>query len=466
MRRPRDSESFKEYNFVLNYQKSEAEIFKLKGNLQKVALIFPNSYKIASGSLAWSWIQNLLTKNNLNVQRFFYEDWFSKFYSLEEQVPIDEFQIWLFTFQFENDLINIARMLKKKGIPLSFQQRESYHPIIIIGGPVTLFNHRIVEDIADFVFIGDLECCSNQFSEALSLDNKEEIENNLLKIPQIYSKKYRKTNYENCIGNLSPIPMAHYITPHSPFKNKLLIEIGRGCIRRCAFCVTGYTKKPVKFAKLDDFIETLDRFKHHEFGLISATITDYPYLDELLDYIENNEIRFSVSSMRVDKVNEKLLKLLRITDHHSFTVAPEGISQKMRDIMLKDLSTEQIVKGLEIGRKVGFENVKFYYIIGLEEETEEDYKELIEFLNQVLKLGYKEVSVSINPLVPKLSTPFANRKMIDKKEYEKRTAYIKKSVPKGVKLNFESYKSMKIQYEISHLNGNESIRYVQEKFEE
>lgn len=357
-------------------------------------------------------------------------------------------------------------MLKKKGIPLSFQQRESYHPIIIIGGPVTLFNHRIVEDIADFVFIGDLECCSNQFSEALSLDNKEEIENNLLKIPQIYSKKYRKTNYENCIGNLSPIPMAHYITPHSPFKNKLLIEIGRGCIRRCAFCVTGYTKKPVKFAKLDDFIETLDRFKHHEFGLISATITDYPYLDELLDYIENNEIRFSVSSMRVDKVNEKLLKLLRITDHHSFTVAPEGISQKMRDIMLKDLSTEQIVKGLEIGRKVGFENVKFYYIIGLEEETEEDYKELIEFLNQVLKLGYKEVSVSINPLVPKLSTPFANRKMIDKKEYEKRTAYIKKSVPKGVKLNFESYKSMKIQYEISHLNGNESIRYVQEKFEE
>ncbi|MGQ9856483.1 MAG: B12-binding domain-containing radical SAM protein [Fervidobacterium sp.] len=466
MRRPRDSESFKEYNFVLNYRKSETEIFKLKGNLQKVALIFPNSYKIASGSLAWSWIQNLLSQKNINVQRFFYEDWFNKFYSLEEQIPIDEFSVWLFTFQFENDLINIAKMLKKKGIPLSFEQREPYHPIIIIGGPVTLFNHRIVEDIADFIFIGDLECCSRQFSDAISFESKEEIENSLLKIPQIYSKKYGKLKYENCIGNLSPIPVAHYITPHSPFKSKLLIEIGRGCIRRCAFCVTGYTKKPVKFAKLDDVIETLDRFKHHEFGLISATITDYPYLDELLDYIEDNRIRFSVSSIRIDKVNVKLLRLLRITDHHSFTVAPEGISQKMRDVMLKDLSTDQILRGLEMGRNAGFENVKFYYIIGLEEETEDDYRELIEFLSQVVKMGYKEVTVSINPLVPKLSTPFAGRRMIDKKEYEQRTMYIRKNVPKGVKLNFESYKSMKIQYEISHLKGNESIQYVQEKLEE
>jgi len=465
MRRPRNEESFKEYSFVLRYRKDEKMIEKreIGGNLGRVALIFPNSYSVASGSLAWSWIQTLLFRRGLNVQRFFYEKWFRRFYSMEEQIPIDEFPVWLFTFQFENDLLNIADILRKKGIPIAARERFSYHPIVIIGGPVTLFNHRIVEEIADFVFIGDLECSIEEFTAALMHNDKESIVNGLLRINQIYSSKYNKSEFSNCIGQLQPVPVAHYTTSHSPYKNKVLIEIGRGCIRRCAFCVTGYTKKPVKFAKVDDVIAILEENKDKEFGFISATITGYPYLDKLLDYLENENIRFSVSSMRVDGLNERLLRLLKETDHRSFTIAPEGISQKMREIMLKDLSTEQIVRGLELGNSVGFQHVKLYYIIGLEEEDTSDYEEFYDFLKMVVKMGYKEITVSINPLVPKLSTPFSNRRMIEKKEYEERATFIRKNIPKSVKVNFESYKESRIQYEISHLKAQESLDYINEK---
>ncbi|AMW32246.1 B12-binding domain-containing radical SAM protein [Fervidobacterium islandicum] len=464
MRRPRSSEAFKEYSYVLNFKNSEKIIRKLEGNLGRVALIFPNSYSIASGSLAWSWIQTLLMQRGLHVQRFFYERWFEKFYSMEDQVPLDEFPIWLFTFQFENDLLNIAEMLLKKGIPLSIYERKPYHPIVIIGGPVTLFNNELIDEIADFVFIGDLECNADEFAKALGHDDKDEIVKHLLDIKQIYSKRYGKLVFSNCIGTLSPVPVAHFITPYSPYKNKLLVELGRGCIRRCAFCVTGYTKKPVKFASLDEVIEVFERYQDFEFGLISATITDYPYLERLLEYLERKNVRFSVSSMRADKINEKLLRLLKTTEHHSFTIAPEGISQKLRDVMLKDLTTEELITALELGRKVGFKQVKFYYIIGLEEEDGKDYAEFFEFLKTVINMRYQEISISINPLVPKPFTPFESRKMIDKKSYEERVAFIRKNIPKKVKADFESYKLSKMQYEISHLKGTQTIEYLREVF--
>ncbi|MGC8955424.1 MAG: B12-binding domain-containing radical SAM protein [Fervidobacterium sp.] len=460
MRRPKDEESFKEYSYVQKMRATEKILENISGNLPKVALIFPNGYEIASSSLAWSWVQQLLCKKGIGVERFFYEPWFKRFYSLESQKPLDEFPIWMFTLQFENDLLNIADILVKRGIPLNSADRFDYHPLIIIGGPVTLFNYKVVEDLADFVFVGDLECSVEEFSNALDTFSESRSIDEFLKVKRVYSKKFGKINFEKCFGKLTPVPYSHYITSRSTFKNKLLVEVGRGCIWRCAFCVTGYTKKPVKFANLNDVLELMERYKELEFGLISASITDYPYLNELLEFVERNNIRFSVSSMRIDKVSYKLLDLLKRTDHQSFTVAPEGISQKMRDIMIKDLTADKIIHGLRIGREVGFESVKLYYIIGLEEESDDDYKEFFGFIKDIQKMGYKNITLSINPLVPKPMTPFEKRSIISKKDYEERMVFIRKNLHKNVKINFESYKESLVQYELSSLKGIETIEYI------
>ncbi|MFN3328689.1 MAG: radical SAM protein, partial [Fervidobacterium pennivorans] len=178
--------------------------------------------------------------------------------------------------------------------------------------------------------------------------------------------------------------------------------------------------------------------------------------------LESQNIKFSISSMRADKIDKRLLMLLKNTDHHSFTIAPEGISQKMRDVMIKDLTTEQIIKTLELAREVGFKHVKFYYIIGLEEEDENDYAEFFEFLKTVVDMGYQEVVISVNPLVPKPFTPFADRKMVEKREYDEKTKFIRRNVPKKVRADFESYKLSRIQYELSHLKGPQTVDYLEQ----
>ncbi|QTA38831.1 radical SAM protein [Thermosipho ferrireducens] len=465
MRRPRRSEDFKEFSYVQKFSSSEIRFLKFSGN-REVALIFPSTYRVAASSLAWSWVQQLLVQNDVAVERFFYEKWFKKFYSIETQTPLDEFRILMFSFQFELDFFNIIDTLLKLGIPPLWYNRNENHPTIIIGGPVTLFNPDIVKPIADIIYVGDLENNVSQFSEGIKilLRNKKEGIKHLSKFPYILSHVNEKNTLQPKKEILNfdiqkKVPISHFITPYSEFPNKVLIEIGRGCIRRCAFCVTGYTKKPVKFVK-PEFLEELIKKYKYPIGIISATITDYPWIDKLLNILEKYKVTFSVSSMRADKVNIKLLELLKKGGQNSFTIAPEGISEKLRQVMLKDLQESEILNALELGRQIGFKNVKAYYIIGLQEETPEDFLELKSFIKKVKKLGYKKITLSVNPLIPKKCTPFSERKLIDRKSYTRKIKWLKENL-KAVKIISESYKSAELQYTLNNFNEKEAENFVE-----
>ncbi|MBO8160971.1 MAG: radical SAM protein [Thermosipho sp. (in: Bacteria)] len=456
MRRPRRTEDFREYSYIKKFSEAEKRFTNFNGN-QEVALIFPNTYKVASASLAWSWVQQLLWGQGIAVERFFYEKWFKKFYSIESFTPLDQFKILLFSFHFELDFENIIDILIKLGIPPLSEDRNENHPVVIIGGPITFFNYEIARPIADLVYIGDLEYNVEEFSHGLRLMLKEKNEgirylerfDNILSVKKGNFKRLSVKNYDIS----KKLPVAHFITPFSEFKNKRLIEIGRGCIRRCSFCVMGYTKKPVKFVP-PDVIEVYLKNEKNSVGIISATITDYPWLDELLDILEKYEIKFSVSSMRADGITDRLLKLLKRSEQKVFTIAPEGISQKIRNLILKDISEEDLMNSLELGRINDFRNVKLYYIVGFEEEDESDYTELKEFIAKVKKLGYREITLSINPLIPKKATPFYNRRFITEREYNKIIKWMRTNL-KGVKLHFESYKFAKKQYTYNVLKEND-----------
>ncbi len=461
MKYPKTSNQFKEYKYVKSISQSEIRLENFEGSQPKVALIFPDNYEVASASLAWSWIQRLLFENCIYSERYFYENWFQTFYSVENQVPLQQTKIWLFSLQFENNVLNIADMLNKFKIPLRASERKNFHPLIIIGGPVTLFNHRLVDEIADFVFVGDLECSLEIFSKALLNDSKNEIEMALLEVEQIYSKKHGKLVFKNK-NCYEKIPVGQFITPYSHFSNRLLIEIGRGCIRRCAFCVTSYTKKPVHFAKIKDVESIIKKYGEYELGIISATITDYPFLDELLELIKVNNVKCSFSSMRADKMNDKLFEVLKISGNKSFTIAPEGISQRIRDFLLKDLSEIQLKNTLELGIKNGFEDVKMYFIL-TGKESEEDFEEFQAFLEFLRSIGYKKITFSFNPLVPKPLTPLQKEKFMEKSEYESLTKKIKKMVPKEFKCDFFSYKESKVQYMLTWMDGESLISYFEKE---
>jgi len=461
LRRPRRTRDFKEFSYIKKLSDSEKRFSEFKGN-QEVALIFPNNYKVASASLAWSWVQQLFWEQNLAVERFFYEKWFTKFYSIESFTPLDQFRVLMFSFHFELDLENIINILKKLGIPPLGELRGNEYPTIIIGGPITFFNLELVKPLADIVIVGDLEYNVDAISEGIKILKKDkekgmEYFETLENVITNRKKSLTKLNLKN-FDISQKFPVSHFITPYSEFKNKRLIEIGRGCIRRCSFCVMGHTKKPVKFVS-PPVIEAFLKEEKNSIGIISATITDYPWLDQLLEILEKYNINFSVSSMRADGITNRLLKLIKKSGQNTFTIAPEGVSQKIRNRINKDISEEDLFNTLELGRKNEFKSIKFYYIVGFDEEEWDDYEELRNFIIKVKKMGYSNISLSINPLIPKKGTPFYGKTFIDEKQYNSIIKWMKTNLQK-VKFHFESYKYSQKQYLYNILSEEEIKKLI------
>ena len=451
MRKPRRSEDFREYSIVKGYADSEIWIERAdarSGN--SVALIFPNSYRVAASSLAFSFVQKLLNSTGVvSVERFFFEDDFKKFYSLDDLRPLDEFRVWAFSVHFELDVLNVLEILRIKSIPLSWRDRDETHPLILVGGALTYFNTDSLWEVADAVYHGDLEPFAMELSNALAQPSKSEMLMELEKIPAVTVPALSKRGILAKVRDLSATPpVAAQIPKHGEFAGTLLLEIGRGCIRRCAFCMAGHVQKPARFVKIDVLSKILKRIpKDVKLGLISATVTDYPWLNDLLNLLDGR--KFSVSSMRVDGLSEQLLKALRRSGQRSFTIAPEGGSQKMRDVLLKDVSEEDITNALKLGRRVGFESIKMYFIYGLEEEDEEDLKSISDLADLALGMGYR-VKLSLNPLIPKPGTPFQSRKMQDLKTLLSKERYLRSLLKKPrSRVNFESVKKSVVQRAIA-----------------
>lgn len=452
-----------EYEKVLGFKSKERQVenLKLEGDV-RVALIVPNDYIVASSGLAFYYVQKLLNQHpRIRCERFFYDESFSKYYSLETQTPLDEFPIWLFSVSFENDLLNLLDLLKKKGIPLLWKDREEHHPLVVAGGAVTYLNTEFLLPVADAVYYGELEKHLEEFSEALTGEKKEDILKALAEIPSMNVPSLGKKHSEIATGVIVDefLPHAHIVSDAGVFLGKLLVELGRGCIRRCAFCIFGKNLKPARFVRPDRFESLVEEIPWKEYGLISATITDYPWLNELLDVVERHQLKISVSSLRLDRLSERLLKVLKESGQRSFTIAPEAGSQKIRDILKKDITDEQIEIALKMARNVGFDRIKMYFIYGLEEETEEDLRAFRKIGELALQMGYREVHMSFNPLIPKPGTDFEERRMEPVDVLREKEKFLKEYL-KGFRVDFESIRESVIQYTIARASREEIVEWV------
>ncbi len=451
MRRPRGSEDYREFSKVKTLSDSEVWISSKKtwGDL-KIALIFPNSYRVGSSSLSFSFVKTLLELHPaVVVNRFYYDPGFSRFYSLDSLRPLDEFEIWAFSVHFELDVLNVLDVLEKRGVPLRWRDRNDSHPLVIVGGALSYFNADSFWSVADAIYHGDLEPLWRDLIEALMERKRTSVLDRLSDLKSVSIPPMGKRGTPAMVRNLDEIPpVSNYLTPMGEFKNTLLLEIGRGCIRRCAFCVAGHVQKPVRFMKIETLEKLLKKTPESvKLGFISATITDYPWLEKLLNLTKGR--RFSVSSMRMDGLTLDLLKALKRSGQRSFTVAPEGGSQKIRDILQKDIDEKDIENALILGREAGLESIKMYFIYGLEEETEEDLEAIVDLVKTAKRMGYKTRS-SLNPLIPKPLTPFQNRRMQPMKILRVKERLLKDSFGKhGLKADFESIRESAAQRAIA-----------------
>lgn len=430
----------------------------------RVALVFPEVYEIGMSWPGQQILYNLLnTKPGVAAERCyaFWPDMEQKMremdipaFSLETWTPLTDFDILGFTLQHELVFTNILTVLDLAGVPLRTAERRDDHPLILAGGPVA-YNCEPMADFLDAVVLGDgedvfLEICDVYREWKDTGQNRTELLRRLSKLEGVYIPSfYEIETHDEPVPGWS-MPALKAITPKEgapasvrrrwvedlnrvPFPDKPLVPLGktvhsrmgievqRGCTRACRFCQAGYIYRPERQRDPETVkqivAKSLESTGHDEISLLSLSIGDYGCLDPLLGDIlgpnprQTSNLGVSLPSIRVDTLTENIVKKIAGAKRSGFTMAPEAGSPRLREVINKRLTEEQIAKAAELVFQQGYTHIKFYYIIGLPTETDDDVMGIVRTARMCQEIGRKytkkaDVVVSTSIFVPKPFTPF------------------------------------------------------------
>ncbi|MHA1272008.1 MAG: B12-binding domain-containing radical SAM protein [Promethearchaeota archaeon] len=423
----------------------EYSIIKDRRNVDfSFALVFPNIYKIGMSSYTIRLLYSLINsrKDGLCERVFLPEkirfpsnrDYSHKtIRSLETGTPLNQFDVIGFTLQFENDFKNILWIIEKAGIPLTTEERRIINkekgtkfPLIISGGPVATSNPISFAPYFDFFFIGDAESNLNNF---LDLSKKyfediidyDELITKAKSIPGIYIPLLENKVSRNIQENLDAVPTPKYqiisffeSNKEKIFEDKYFVEINRGCPFKCKFCISSFHNRPFRnksFNKIIEEIKIATNFKEIKtISLIGSCVSAHPDFLELCQYILNLGLRFTIPSIRIEHLTDNIIKILEENGTKTITIAPETGTESLRFSIDKRISDKLIYNTVNRIFESEIENIKFYFLIGLPEEKDEDIDNLIEMIRKFSEMGFKKgaLRININPFIPKLNTPYQN----------------------------------------------------------
>ncbi|MBP3924112.1 radical SAM protein [bacterium] len=356
-----------------------------------------------------------------------------------------------FSFSFDLDFLTIFQMFDKYKIPYKAEERDENYPLIFAGGPVVSCNPEPYSAFFDFFIIGDGEDINVKIIHIIN-ENKDKSKNELLellaKVDGIYVPALK-----NNVKKLTKSPLDCIYTPilsdRAYFKNTFIIEVERGCANCCGFCLASYLNLPVRFINNDELLKTVELgLKNtNKIALLGAQISAHPNFENICEYIysriQNGEnIEMTLSSLRVDAVNEKIIKTLAASGQKTSTLAIEAGSERLRKIINKNITEEQILKAVKIARENGLKGLKFYGMLGLPTETKDDLDELVRLAKRIKSenKGF-EINFGFSTFVPKPHTPFQWFGRESTKNLEKKAQYIKKELHKiGIKASVSSAK--------------------------
>lgn len=431
-----------------------------------IALAFPDIYDLGMSNLGLAILYDLINKRPDMLAERVYAPWIDMeaelraanvpLYSLESRHALADFDVIGFSLPYEQLYTNVLNMLDLAGLPLRAADRNHRHPLVVIGGAVTFVNPEPLALFADVIAAGEGEVLVPSLLEAVSEATSRD---DLLKrlttrrgfyIPSFYDVRYRDDGtidaYVPKEGTGAPPvvkkaalkttdavdpPCTSIFTPDTEFGSRFLIEVVRGCANLCRFCWAGYNYLPVRAFPADRILELAQAARAHSsrVGLVSIALCDHPEIERILSSLAAMGYSISPASLRLDDLTPEIVGLLQRSGERTLTIAPETGSDRLRRVINKTVTNDEILEKAELIFSSGIENLKLYYMIGLPTETDEDLEAMRDQTVQLRDIMLKyargrghagRIIGSVNPLVPKPGTSYQWLPMTDTREIERK----------------------------------------------
>jgi radical SAM superfamily enzyme YgiQ (UPF0313 family) len=418
----------------------------------RVALAFPNTYYVGMSNLGFQTVYRLFNEaDSVVCERVFLPgrselaaalDRPGSLVTVESGTPVREFDVLAFSVSFEWDYTNLVSLLRLAGLPVYAADRNARHPLVVVGGAVTFVNPEPLAPFADVVAAGEGEVLVPALVQRIAeAAGRQDLLESLARergfyVPSLVNVRYGSDGkiqaFEPAPGSSATVPVRKaalsasagadppstvIFTPDTEFGSRLLVEVVRGCANLCRFCWAGYNYLPVRAFPADRILTIARAARAHanRIGLVSIALCDHPEIERLLAGLIEMGYSVSPASLRIDDLTEPIVRLLRESGERSITIAPETGSDRLRRVINKTVTNDEILERADLIFRTGIENLKLYYMIGLPTETDDDLAAIrdltVALKERMLAHGRPRgrigrISASVNPLVPKPGTAY------------------------------------------------------------